>query len=446
MVSNYKVKVRERGIEAGVADPDESSAPKRSPFRSRDFRWYWFGGLVSNAGTWLQNVSGSVYVLDHTHSTVLVGVLNLATFIPVFLFSVPGGVLADRHDRRMIVTLMSLASIGFGLVVTICSVTGTLNAWTLIAMAFCFGSAYSISKPAMTAMLPAIVPESDIAHATAINTLQFNVGQIGGSSLSALLLAVGSYSWAFGVNTVSFVGPIVAMTMVRPAAELGRKVAAKGGGREGMRFVLRSPVILPILGAVILSNAAGECLRTITPAMSERVLHAPNSTTGIIIAVYSAGATAGVATFGLLSRRVPGYALLVGAFVIQAAGLLGSGLSRTPWLSAVSAFPIGLGLAFNIPILSGGLLRLSPDEFRGRVMSFFNIAMLGLRPLFALTAGGLGSFLSPGIVLIVFMCFPLVALRLAGATYGALQERGLGPEVPGSAPRPAARTSATETS
>jgi MFS family permease len=426
-----------------VDDPVEASPSGRSPFRSRDFRWYWFGGLVSNAGTWLQNVSGSVYILDKTHSTLLVGVLNLATFIPVFLFSVPGGVLADRYDRRKIVTSMSVISIGFGLVVTICSVTGTLNAWTLIGMAFCFGSAYSISKPAMTAMLPAIVPESDIAHATAINTLQFNVGQIGGSSLSALLLAFASYSWAFGVNTLSFIGPIVAMAMVRPVGEAKRKPAAKGGGREGMRFVLRSPVILPILGAVMLSNAAVECLRTITPAVSERVLHAPDSTTGVIIAAYSAGATLGVATFGLLSKRVPGYVLLVGAFVMQAAGLLGSGLSRTTWLSVVSAFPIGLGLAFNIPILSGGLLRLSPDEFRGRVMSFFNIAMLGLRPLFALTAGGLGSFLSPGVVLIVFMCFPLVALRLSRLTYHALQQRDLG-DVPGTAPR--ARATATETS
>jgi hypothetical protein len=142
---------------------------------------------------------------------------------------------------------------------------------------------------------------------------------------------------------------------------------------------------------------------------------------------------------------VPGYALLVGAFAMQAAGLLVSGLSRTTWLSVISAFPIGLGLAFNIPILSGGLLSLSPDEFRGRVMSFFNIAMLGLRPLFALTAGGLGSFLSPGVVLIVFMCFPLVALRLAGHTYRALQQHDLG-ELPGSAPPAPARSTATETS
>lgn len=405
-----------------MSDP-VSARSRQSPFRTRSFRWYWFGGLVSNTGTWLQNVSGSVYILDQTHSTLLVGVLNLATFIPVFLFSVPGGVLADRFDRRLIVVVTSLLSLGVGAAETICAATGTLSAWALIGMAFCLGSSYSVSKPAMTAMLPAIVPDSDIAHATAINTLQFNIGQIAGSALSALLLAISSYTWAFGVNAVSFVGPIVAMAMVRPAHSRRRLPTVKGSGREGMRFVLHSPAILPILVAVMLSNAAVECLRTITPAVTTQVLHAADSTTGVIIAAYSAGATVGVMTFGLLSRRIRGHVLLVAAFAMQALGLLGSAASRSPWVSAVCAVPIGLGFAFNIPILSGGLLKLSPDEFRGRVMSFFNMAMLGLRPLFSLTAGGLGSIVSPSIVLAVFICFPVIAIRLSGVTYRALQQQ-----------------------
>jgi MFS family permease len=440
-----------------VIDRAARSTSRRSPFRSPSFRWYWFGGFVSNVGTWLQNVSGSIYVLDRTHSTFLVGVLNLATFIPVFILSVPGGVLADRYDRRAIVVLTSLFSFAVGTAVTIASAIGTLDPWFLIAMAFCFGSSYAISKPAMSAMLPAIVPENDIAHATAINTLQFNIGQIGGSALSALLLAVASYTWAFGVNAVSFAGPILSMVMVGPAVAQKHVRKTKASGREGMRFVLRSPAIMPILAAVLLSNAAVECLRTITPAVTTRTLHAPDSTTGVIIASYSAGASVGIATFGLLARRIPGHALLVSAFLMQAAGLLGSGLSRMTWLSVVCAFPIGLGLAFNIPILSGGLLRLSPDELRGRVMSFFNIAMLGLRPLFSLSAGGLGSVVSPSVVLIVFICFPLIAVPLCGMTYRALQQGDAGavdqtvagqvpePEDP-AAETPASRRRATRTS
>jgi MFS family permease len=442
-----------------VIDRAAPSTSTQSPFRSPSFRWYWFGGFVSNVGTWLQNVSGSIYVLDRTHSTFLVGVLNLATFIPVFILSVPGGVLADRYDRRAIVVLTSLFSFAVGAAVTIASAVGTLDPWFLIAMAFCFGSSYAISKPAMTAMLPAIVPENNIAHATAINTLQFNIGQIGGSALSALLLAFASYTWAFGVNAVSFAGPILSMVMVGPAVARKQIRKTKASGREGLRFVLRSPAILPILTAVLLSNAAVECLRTITPAVTTRTLHAPDSTTGIIIASYSAGASAGIVTFGLLSRRIPGHALLVSAFLMQAAGLLGSGLSRMTWLSVVCAFPIGLGLAFNIPILSGGLLRLSPDELRGRVMSFFNIAMLGLRPLFSLSAGGLGAVVSPSVVLIVFICFPLVAVPLCGMTYRALQQGGTSaldetvaapasasePEVPAT-DSPASRRPATGTS
>jgi MFS family permease len=415
--------------ETGAAPtPVTSRAERRSPFRSRSFRWYWAGGFVSNIGTWLQIVSGSVFVLAHTHSTLYVGLLNLATFIPTVILSVLGGVLADRYDRRGVVIATSALSVVFAGVITVAAAAGALSAWLLIAMAFCIGSSYAINKPAMTALLPAVAPESDIAHATAINTLQFNLGQVFGASLSALLLALTSYTFAFAVNALSFLGPIVAMLMLR----LGRHanvapVARRGSGREGAKFVLRSPVILPILGAVVLSNASVECLRTMAPAIAARVLHAPQSSTGVLITGFSVGACVGVLGFGFLTKHFSGHVLLVVAFSIQAGGLVGTAVSRTEWLSTMCAVPIGLGFAFNIPILSGALQRLSPDDFRGRVMSFFNMAMIGMRPLFSVTAGALGAVLSPALVLILFVAFPVVALRLTGMTNRALQQSAAAP-------------------
>jgi MFS family permease len=401
----------------------DKAALTQSPFRSRNFRWYWSGGLVSNIGTWLQNVSGSVYVLATTHSTLYVGLLNVATFIPIFLFSVLGGTLADRFDRRMVVIVTAMFSAVVGVAITICSATGTLGPWLLITMAFLIGSSYAINKPAMTAMLPAIVPRNDIAHATAINTLQFNIGQVVGSALSALLLAVTSYTWAFGVNALTFFGPVVAMLMVRLGEAPPRRAAIKGSGREGMRFALHSPAILAILGAIVLSNASAEVLRTLAPAITTRTLHASQSSTGILVTAYSIGGSLGILCFSRLSRRLPGNVLLIAAFVLQAVGLIGSAISRTEWLSAAFAVPIGLGFAFNVPILSAGLQRIAPEEFRGRVMSFFSMAMFGLRPLFSLTAGGLATFMSPSVVLAMFVVFPVVALRLVGKTQRALQQQ-----------------------
>lgn len=400
------------------------SGTRKSPFRSRNFRWYWMGGLASNVGTWLQNVSGSVFVLAHTGSTFYVGLLNLATFIPMVIFSVAGGVIADRYDRRAVVIVTSALSAVFAAVIAVCAATGSLSAWLLVAMAFCIGSLYAINKPAMTALLPSLVPDSDIAHATAVNTLQFNLGQVFGSSLSALLLAVTSYTFAFAVNAVSFFGPIVAMCVLRldraptPGAT---PMARRNSGREGAKFVLKSPIILPILAAVVLSNAAVECLRTLAPAIATHILHASQSSTGVIVTGYGVGACAGVLAFGYVNRRLSGHFLLVAAFGMQAVCLVGIALSRAEWLTAAFAVPIGLGFAFNIPILSGALQRLSPDEFRGRVMSFFNMAQIGMRPLFSLTAGSLGTVLSPALILVIFVVFPVAAIRLSGMTNRALQ-------------------------
>lgn len=144
-----------------------------NPFRTRNFRLDWSGGLLSNIGTWLQNVTGSVYILDHTHSSLLVGLLNVATFATIFLSSIVGGTIADLFDRPAVSIVTQLISAAVATVVTVAAATGPLNAPILIAMAFLLGTSYSISKPAFQAMVPAVVPRSDLVHATASGLSHF---------------------------------------------------------------------------------------------------------------------------------------------------------------------------------------------------------------------------------------------------------------------------------
>ena len=154
-------------------------------------------------------------VLSLTHSALLVGVLNFATFAPIFLLSMAGGILSDRFDRRLVVIATPSASCVVAIVITVLSATGRLNAPILIGLAFLLGTAYALAKPALAAMLPSIVERDELAHATAVNTLQFNIGQLGGSALSAGILAVTSPTWAFGLNAASFLGPIAARLALR---------------------------------------------------------------------------------------------------------------------------------------------------------------------------------------------------------------------------------------
>src|SRR6185312_6592717 len=180
-----------------AATPPASAEPRPGLFRRRAFVVYWAGGLTSNIGTWLQNVTASVVVLALTHSALLVGVLNFATFAPIFLLSVTGGMLSDRFDRRTVVIATQSVSCVVAIAITVLSATGRLTAPILIALAFLLGSAYALAKPALAAILPSIVERDELGHATAVNTLQFNIGQLGGSALSAGILAVTSPTWAF---------------------------------------------------------------------------------------------------------------------------------------------------------------------------------------------------------------------------------------------------------
>ena len=381
----------------------------------RTFRVYWAGGLISNVGTWLQNITASVLVLSMTSSPFLVGVLNLATFAPVFALSLAGGMLSDRFDRRRVVTVTSWFSLGVAALITVLSGSGALNAPVLIGLAAALGSSYALAKPALAALLPALVPRADLARATAVNTLQFNLGQVIGSGLSALLLAVSTPTVAFAVNTASFAGPLVAMRMLRrrPFPAQGRRAALRGSGLEGIRFVLDSRVVLALLVGVALGNAPVEALRTLSPGLAAHTLHASADAAGVLVAGYSVGATVGLAAFSRLTRRVAPARLLPIAFGMQGVGLLGVATVSAVVPAAVAAAPIGIGFALDIPVLSAALQVISPDEMRGRVMSMFSMVHIGLRPLFSLTAGALASWWSARGTLAAFVVFPVVGVLIA---------------------------------
>ncbi len=169
-------------------------------FGQGPFAVYWTGGFLSNVGTWLQAVAGSVFVYDRTGSAFAVGVLNFATFIPIVLFSVPGGVISDRTDRRAIVVVTQLISGMFAVGLALLTFAGAATELHVIATAFALQTSWAVAKPALTAMLPALVTRDELPQAVGLNTLQFMTGQLVGPVLATLVLATGGYAWAFATG------------------------------------------------------------------------------------------------------------------------------------------------------------------------------------------------------------------------------------------------------
>ncbi|MDT4984002.1 MAG: hypothetical protein QOF95_1492 [Pseudonocardiales bacterium] len=402
------------------------SAPLPSLLRRPQFFAYWSGGLVSNVGTWLQNVTASVLILELTHRPVMVGVLNFATFAPIFALSMLGGMLSDRFDRRLVVIVSQGFSMAVAAVITVLTMTNTINATSLICLATLLGCSYAIAKPALAALLPALVERDEIAHATAVNTLQFNIGQVAGSALSALALAVGSYSLAFALNTISFAGPIVSMIVLRRVRMPARasKLDMRGSGRAGLKLLLNSPTMASILVAVALSNASVEALRTTAPELVDRMPGLSASSAGVLVTAYAVGATIGLLSFSWVSRHVSPGRVITAAFAMQAVGVLATAAADSLIPAAVFALPIGLGFSLNIPVLSAQLQHMSTEEFRGRVMSLFSMAHLGIRPIFSLTAGALATVMDARAALALFAVFPIVAVVLVGRRGGDAVDGG----------------------
>jgi nitrate/nitrite transporter NarK len=188
--------------------------PMRSrlgPFGHTPFAVYWAGGLLSNIGTWLQAVVGSVFVYERTGSALAVGILNFATFLPILIFSVWGGVLSDKFDRRHITVATHVFALLIGAGLAVLTIAGTVTEVHVIVTAFLLQTSWAIAKPSVISLLPALVPRAALGEAVGLNTLQFMVAQLVGPVLATVLLGTAGYGLAFSINAATFLGPILSM-------------------------------------------------------------------------------------------------------------------------------------------------------------------------------------------------------------------------------------------
>ena len=404
----------------GSSDVSTSESPGGSVWRIRPFLHYWIGGFVSSTGNWIQNVTASVLMYQLTGSSLMVGVLQFANFAPVFALSIVGGVLSDRFSRARIVTVTHLFSFTVAASLAALVLTDRITPILLIVCVGLIGSSHAISKPTLAALLPSLVPRAVLARASSLNVLQFNLGQVLGSTAATVLLATVGAGYAFVWNALTFFGPIVAMALIARRLAPQERSSKKGfaAAFEGLAYVRGNARMVAILVAIVLANGVMEGLRTLAPGLADGWAGPGPEAAGLLLGATSAGATASVFLFGLLQRRLSPRGLLALGFGLQMLG--GIGVATAPGLTVamVSGFPVGFGFALLIPLLNAGLQELSSDELRGRVMSAFSMAHLGLRPAWALIAGGTAVALNaPGAVamLTVSALLGLRALRRIGA-------------------------------
>lgn len=410
------------------------------PFAQRSFAVYWAGGLLSNVGTWLQAVAGSVFVFDRTGSPLAVGILNFATFAPVLLFSVTGGVLSDRFDRRVIVIATHVFSLLVSTVLAVLTFSSSVTELHVIVTSFLLQTSWAVAKPSMVSMLPALVPRPLLHEAVGLNTLQFMVAQLVGPVLATVLLATSGFALAFSINAVTFLGPILAMAYLAAHGIGGRAVRPSrvdGGGRTlGILAYVRSqPWIASVLLGVIATSAVLEIVRTLSPVLVSIRLGRPSSDTGLIVAAQSVGMVLGILASVPLGRRGLSRALAPFGLVLQLLGLFVLSGATDLAVASVAVGLIGCGFSFCFPVLTSTLQTEVPDAVRGRLMSIHQMAHLGNRPFAALAAGAVAASFGVPVACLAGMLLAPVGLIAVRAAWRGL-DRQAGPVRPLMDPAP----------
>jgi MFS family permease len=369
-------------------------------FEYRDFRLLWIGACTSSVGTWMQTVAQNWLVLEMTKSPFLLGVDLFLGQIPIFLFSLIGGVVADRVDRRQLLIGSQLVQMSCAFLLASLFAFGAVAVWHILTLSFVVGLAQAFGGPAYQALIPTLVAAKDLPNAIALNSIQFNLARVIGPMLGGIALTSLGAAWCFTANGISFIAVIISLSML-PVRPLTGKTGASlvASLKEGLAFIRKQQAMTALIVLAFTMTMLGIPLIAFLPVVAKDVFHTGPEVFTLLLSISGAGAVAGaltVAAFGHIHQK--GRATLL-TLVSLGVLMAGFGMSRSLALSCVFLFLGGAALVAVFAMISSLVQLIAPDEMRGRVMSVYNVAFRGGMPIGSLISGHLIGDASIGVVL-----------------------------------------------
>ena len=386
--------------------------------RHRNYRLWFIGQLVSLLGSWMQVTAQGFLVFQLTHSSAYLGYVGFAGGAPTWLFTLYGGVVADRIPRRtlMIITQTSMMILAFLLAAL--TFLDLVRPWHILVLAFFLGMANAFDAPARQAFVTDMVPREDLTNAIALNAAMFHAATTTGPAAAGLTYALFGPAWCFTVNGISFVAIIAALLMMR-MPQLTKPAAKQSTFRElqeGIRHAVTDPIIRTLVIIVGVTSCFGISLTTLIPAWAVNILKGDATTNGLLLSGRGIGALCGallIATLGRLPFK--GKLLSLGMFGFPLC-LLAFALAHQLALSLLSIVGVGMGLILVLNLANALVQTLTPESLRGRVMSVYMMTFFGLMPIGAMSIGMLAEHFGEVAAVIVN---GLLALVFAAAVWSA---------------------------
>jgi MFS family permease len=362
-----------------------------SSLRQRNYRLYFFGQLVSVAGTWMQTVAQSFLVLDLTHSGTQLGLTTAARFAPMLIFGPLGGLFADRLDKRHVLyltqTLQGLLAGAFAILLA----SGSMTLWWVYLLAVLLGFVNVFDNPARQSFISEMVTPEELRNAVTLNSVAMNMARVFGGALGGTIAAAVGLTLCFTCNALSFGAVLISLAMMRtaelfPARKVERK---KHQVRDGLRYVRTTPeLLIPLIMISVVGTLAWEFQVTL-PLMASKVFGGNAATYGVMASVMGVGAVAG----GLIStaRSKPGSRTLCVAAVGWGIAILAAAVAPDMPLELVALVFVGYGsITFNSFAKTSLQLAAKPT-MRGRVMALWALAWLGSTPVGGPIVGWIGQ-------------------------------------------------------
>lgn len=365
--------------------------------RNPNFRLFWSGNFLSNIGTWMQNVAQGWLVLVLTNSAFWLGVVGFAGSIPFLFFTLFGGVIADRVDKRRLLIVTQTIMMVLAFVLAGLAWFKVITVWEVALIAFLNGTAMAMNAPSYQAMVPRLVQREDLTNAIALNSAQFNMSRILGPTLGGYAMALLGVAGNFFLNGVSFLAVLWALTRIRyPDTNPTHHQSMWASLRGGFAYVRSEPQMHILVWMTAVVSFLGFPFITFIPYFAKIQLHSGTSGLGWLLACSGAGSVLGavtVAAQGVLRHR--GVVVTLGGvffFVV----IIGFCYSQSFALSECLAFCEGFSGILMISSFNVSIQHLSSDEMRGRTMSIYATSFLGLPPLGALLTGELSRHIPTG--------------------------------------------------
>jgi MFS family permease len=362
--------------------------------RSRNYRLYFAGQGISLIGTWMQNVALSWLVYRLTGSVFLLGLIGFTSQIPTFVLAPFTGVLTDRFNRLRIMIVTQVCFMLVALAMTLLVLLNQITVWHIITLSIIAGIITAFDAPARQSLVIDLIDNpDDLGNAIALNSAIFNGARLVGPAIAGIAIAAVGEGICFLMNTVSFIAVIAALLRIRiPARKKVTSVANfKRSLTEGLEYTFQSLPIRTLILLLAILSLAGLPFIVLLPAYAKEILHGSSDTLGYLMSALGAGAFA--AAIYMASRKT---VLGLGRVISGSIGLLGAAIilasfSRNQFVSFAACAFGGLSMILVLSSINTLLQTITDEDKRGRVMSFYAMAVMGTTPIGNLLTGSLAS-------------------------------------------------------